>query len=74
MGSAPGALQQWTATSDPLLREARRLLDTGSVDRDVLLATDREVCAEMAAAVEAALASAEPDPARATEFVLAPPL
>jgi acetoin:2,6-dichlorophenolindophenol oxidoreductase subunit alpha len=71
--SVPNALRAWTASSDPLLREARRLLDAGAVEREALLAADREVCAEMAAAVEAALASPEPDADRATEFVLAQP-
>jgi pyruvate dehydrogenase E1 component alpha subunit len=73
VAEVPSALEAWTATSDPVLREARRLLDAGTLDREALLAVDREVRAEMTAAADAALASPEPDPARAAEFVLAPP-
>ena len=57
-----------------MVRLARKLLETGTVEREALLRADAEVRTEMDSAVRVALASPEPDPSRAGEFVLAPPL
>jgi pyruvate dehydrogenase E1 component alpha subunit len=72
--SAPEPIRQWASSSDPLLRFARRLVDTGDANREMLLAMDSEVGREMDEAVRAALESPEPDAASATDFVVAPPL
>jgi TPP-dependent pyruvate/acetoin dehydrogenase alpha subunit len=72
--SAPEPLRRWSASSDPVLREARRILDTGATDRQALVNVDAEVRTEVDEALATALRSPEPDPARAAEFVLAPPL
>ena len=72
--SAPEPIRHWASSSDPLLRFARRLVDTGDANREMLLAMDSEVGREMDEAVRAALESPEPDAASATNFVVAPPL
>jgi acetoin:2,6-dichlorophenolindophenol oxidoreductase subunit alpha len=71
--SVPEALRAWSTSSDPVLRLARRLVETRGANRDALLDIDVEVKREMDEATRAALGSPEPDPTRATEFVLAPP-
>jgi len=71
--AAPEPLRRWVASSDPVLRLARRLLETGTAAREALLSIDREVRAEIDSAVRAALASPEPDAELAAAFVLAPP-
>jgi acetoin:2,6-dichlorophenolindophenol oxidoreductase subunit alpha len=71
--SAPDAVRRWVESSDPVLRLARHLLEVGAADQETLLRVDREVLDEMDAAVRFALASAEPDPKLAAEFVLAAP-
>jgi pyruvate dehydrogenase E1 component alpha subunit len=71
--SAPDPLRHWVESSDPVLRLARDLLERSLVDREQLLHLDNEVRTEMDAAVRFALASPEPDPNLATEFVVAPP-
>ena len=72
--SAPEPIRRWAESSDPVLRLARKLVESRQTSHDALLSIDEEVRAEMAAAVEAALASPEPDPARAADYVLAPSL
>jgi TPP-dependent pyruvate/acetoin dehydrogenase alpha subunit len=71
--SAPEPIRKWTEASDPVLRLAHRLIKLGGASREQLFGIDEEVRTEMETAVRAALASPEPDPSRAAEFVLAPP-
>lgn len=69
----PEPLRRWVESSDPVLRLARHLLEVGAADRETLQRLDSEVRDEMDAAVRFALASPEPHPKLAAEFVLAPP-
>jgi TPP-dependent pyruvate/acetoin dehydrogenase alpha subunit len=69
---AAEAVRSWVEHSDPVLLYARRLLEHGT-PRDQLMALDRAVTAEIAAAVAFAAQSPEPSPDSATEFTFAPP-
>ena len=71
--TAPEPVRHWVLQSDPLMLFGRRLLDAGAASRDRLLEVDRAVLLEMRAAVDFALASPEPQPEQATQYVLAPP-
>ena len=70
--TAPEPVRRWVESSDPLLLYARRLLNADAVAREDLQKADAEVTWEMRAAVDFALASPEPSPDEAAQFVLAP--
>jgi pyruvate dehydrogenase E1 component alpha subunit len=72
--TAPQPVRRWVEQSDPVLLTARRLLHTGGVDRDGLVTLDASVRAELSAAVDFAMRSAEPPATAAGEFTLAPAL
>ena len=59
-GAAPEPIREWTATSDPVIRYAARLLDARVVDREALSAIDTEVTDEIERAARFALASPPP--------------
>jgi len=69
--TAPEAVHRWEQESDPVLLYARQLLDTGILDRDRLVALDREVREEIARAAEFALNSPLPAPEAALEHAYA---
>jgi len=70
-GAPPEPVRTWHAKSDPVLIWARELLATKALDRDTLIALDRDVRAEMERAAEAARGSPPPDGASATEHAYA---
>ena len=69
--TAPEAVRRWSTDSDPVLLYARELLRAGTLSRDALLALDREVRAEIAAAAQFALNSPLPAPETALEHAYA---
>ena len=68
--AAPEAVRAWSERSDPVLRFARRLVE--SVPEQQLVDIDASVCAEITRAVELALSSPEPSPDSVGQYVLAP--
>jgi len=71
---APPPVRRWVEQSDPLLLYARRVLQTGQLNRDGLIRLDATLRAEISAAVNFALHSPEPAAEAASEYVLAPGL
>jgi pyruvate dehydrogenase E1 component alpha subunit len=67
----PEIVRAWHAHYDPVLLAARRLLASHTVDRDAVLALDRDVRDEIARAAEFAMRSPLPDPRGATEHAYA---
>jgi 2-oxoisovalerate dehydrogenase E1 component len=61
------------ALAEPLARLRRELLDAGTSTAEALDALDKDAAAAVDAATEAVRAMPEPDPASATDHVLAPP-
>jgi len=72
--SAPEAVRRWVDQSDPVIRLARRLVDSGELDRAALLSLDSRVREEMRRALDTAVHSDEPVPGTADDLILAPPL
>ena len=68
---APEVVRKWHEQSDPVLLEARELLDSGAIDRGGLLTLDLEVRDEIARAAERAIASPQPAPEGVYENVYA---
>jgi TPP-dependent pyruvate/acetoin dehydrogenase alpha subunit len=64
---APEAVRRWEQESDPVLLYARQLLAAGTLDRDRLVALDREVREEIDRAAAFALNSPLPAPEAALE-------
>ncbi len=56
----PGAVREWTITSDPVIRYASKLLEAGTLDRNGLRAIDAEVRLEIERAARFALESPPP--------------
>ena len=71
---APPPVRRWVEQSDPLLLYARRVLQTGQLNRDGLIRLDATLRAEISAAVNFALHSPELATEAASEYVLAPGL
>jgi pyruvate dehydrogenase E1 component alpha subunit len=71
--TAPEPARGWIDRSDPILLYARRLLDSGRLEREALLKLDGVVREELEAAAEFAKASPEPA-AEAVEQAFAPEL
>ncbi len=69
--AAPEVVRAWHARSDPVLLWARELLRAGALDRERLLALDREVTGEMARAAEFAMRSPLPEGRAATDHAYA---
>ena len=67
---APDDNAEWFRTTDPVLRACRELTATGYASADELSAMDGRLRQQMAAAIDFALASPEPDTATALEHVL----
>lgn len=67
----PEVVRAWEERSDPVLLWARELLRAGALDRDRLVALDREVRDEMSRAADFAMRSPLPDGATATEHAYA---
>ena len=68
---APEAVRAWHEQSDPVLLQARALLERGAIDRDGLRALDLGVRNEIARAAEVALASPAPQASGVYEHVYA---
>ena len=66
-----GEHADWVRDHDPVLRYARALLAAGVVDRDALLAIDRRVTDEIAAAKDFAEESPFPAPETALDRAFA---
>ncbi|HEX7095002.1 MAG TPA: thiamine pyrophosphate-dependent dehydrogenase E1 component subunit alpha [Acidimicrobiales bacterium] len=67
-------VEEWTRERDPISRSAGRLLATGALDADALSELEREVAAEVQAAVDFATSSPVPEPAAAYDDHWATPL
>jgi pyruvate dehydrogenase E1 component alpha subunit len=63
--------QEWVTTRDPIRLFGDSLLARGEADRAALEAVEREVAAQMDAAVEFAINAPYPDPARVDEDIYA---
>ena len=67
----PEAVREWYQFSDPVLLFARSLVEEGRASRDEILAIESRVRGEVAAAVQFAFDSPEPDPKSALENIFA---
>lgn len=67
----PEAVREWYQFSDPLLLFARSLVDEGQATRQELVEIENRAKAEVAAAIEFAFNSPEPDPRSALEKIFA---
>jgi pyruvate dehydrogenase E1 component alpha subunit len=63
--------EQWRAARDPIALQTQYLLTEGITDPAALEAVERELVAEMDAAVSFALEAPYPDPARVAEDIYA---
>jgi len=70
IAAAEGEHADWITNHDPVLRVARELLAQG-VEAEALRAMDAAVIQEMDRAIEFAVASPQPDPATATDYLFA---
>lgn len=69
--TAPAAIAEWAASSDPLLLLARDLVQGGAATREQLLALDAETRARVTAAADEATAAPFPAPERALDHIFA---